>query len=59
MRSFFNRARAAFSRQTSEIPVPAVVPEEDRLQILVGRQKVITRGRGSVSGSEGLVRDAV
>ncbi len=59
MRSFFNRARAAFSNRESEIPVPVAVAEEDRLQILVGRQKAITRGRGSLTGSEGLVRDAV
>lgn len=58
MKSFLSRARAAFSRpQPAAVPA-AEEPDDDRLQILVGRQRAITRGRASLSGSEGLVRDA-
>lgn len=66
MTSFLTRARSLFSRTEAIAepvealqPAPPPAPEEERLQILVGRQKAITRGRGSLTGSEGLVRDAV
>jgi hypothetical protein len=59
MRAFIERIRGGFSPKKEEAPL---LPDEEageRLQILVGRQKAITRGRGSVNGSEGLVRDAL
>ena len=59
MKSFLSRARALFSKPEAPAPVAAVEDDGERLQVLVGRQRAITRGRASVSGSEGLVRDAL
>ena len=59
MKSFLSRARALFSKPQAPAPVAAIEVDGERLQVLVGRQRAITRGRASVSGSEGLVRDAL
>jgi len=59
MKSFLSRARALFSKPQAPAPSAVVEDDSERLQILVGRQRAITRGRASVSGSEGLFRDAL
>lgn len=59
--TFLKRIRGAFQAkaEAAEAVPQAKERPEDRLQVLVGRQKAITRGRGSANGSEGLVRDAI
>ncbi|TMJ17699.1 MAG: hypothetical protein E6G94_01670 [Alphaproteobacteria bacterium] len=59
--TFLKRIRGAFQAKAEapEARPRAEENPEDRLQVLVGRQKAITRGRGSAHGSEGLVRDAI
>jgi len=59
MKSFLSRARALFSKPQPPAPVAAAEADSERLQVLVGRQRAIIRGRASVSGSEGLFRDAL
>jgi hypothetical protein len=58
--SIFSRARAIFGKRQAPVPTgSAREHDEDRLRILVGRQKAMVRGRGSLNESEGLVRDAL
>jgi hypothetical protein len=62
MKAFLGKVGRMFTGQAAEseaAPEPEAPADDDRLQILVGRQKAITRGRGSMNGSEGLVRDAL
>jgi hypothetical protein len=62
MKAFLGKVGRMFTGQApapESVSEPEIPADEDRLQILVGRQKAITRGRGSMNGSEGLVRDAL
>ena len=58
MGSMIDRLRGLIRHEQEDPAAAAPTPADERLKVLVGRQRVIRRGRGSVNESEGLVRDA-